>query len=190
MTIKAIETQYKGFRFRSRLEARWAVFFDSLGVPYEYEAQGYDLDGLWYLPDFFLPELNCHIEIKPTFLVDKDWEKVRRLGESMAPAIALCGNPWPWEYFSYFAAAGVIVPVPSAQWALCDECRHVSLIVSSLDARNRLARLACSRDCLDCHVSRWPMPSQSPRVFSASDRMDCAYVAARSARFEHGESPR
>jgi hypothetical protein len=28
--IKAIETSYKGYRFRSRLEARWAVFFDAL----------------------------------------------------------------------------------------------------------------------------------------------------------------
>lgn len=27
--IKAIDTYYKGYRFRSRLEARWAVFFDA-----------------------------------------------------------------------------------------------------------------------------------------------------------------
>ena len=30
--IKAIETYYKGYRFRSRLEARWAVFFDAAGI--------------------------------------------------------------------------------------------------------------------------------------------------------------
>ena len=30
--IKAIETEYNGYKFRSRLEARWAVFFDALGV--------------------------------------------------------------------------------------------------------------------------------------------------------------
>lgn len=28
-TIKPIETRYKGCRFRSRPEARWAVFFDA-----------------------------------------------------------------------------------------------------------------------------------------------------------------
>lgn len=28
--VKAIDTVYKGYRFRSRLEARWAVFFDAL----------------------------------------------------------------------------------------------------------------------------------------------------------------
>ena len=30
--MKVMETRYKGCRFRSRLEARWAVFFDALGV--------------------------------------------------------------------------------------------------------------------------------------------------------------
>lgn len=51
--IKAIETNYKGYRFRSRLEARWAIFFDALGIEWEYEKEGYDLGELgWYLPDF------------------------------------------------------------------------------------------------------------------------------------------
>lgn len=63
--IKPIETRYKGYRFRSRLEARWAVFFDALGIKYEYEPQGWDLDGKWYLPDFWLPEQMCFLEIKP-----------------------------------------------------------------------------------------------------------------------------
>ncbi|PEF63182.1 hypothetical protein [Bacillus cereus] len=53
MNIKPIETIYKGYRFRSRLEARWAVFFDALGIEWEYEKEGYDLGELgWYLPDF------------------------------------------------------------------------------------------------------------------------------------------
>ncbi len=34
--MQAIETIYNGERFRSRLEARWAVFFDTLGVKYLY----------------------------------------------------------------------------------------------------------------------------------------------------------
>jgi len=33
--IKAIETEYDGHRFRSRLEARWAVFFNAVGLTYE-----------------------------------------------------------------------------------------------------------------------------------------------------------
>jgi hypothetical protein len=62
--IKAIETEYNGYKFRSRLEARWAVFFDTLGIEYRYEEDGFDLNGTWYLPDFWLPKHNCWIEIK------------------------------------------------------------------------------------------------------------------------------
>lgn len=63
--IKAIETRYKGYRFRSRLEARWAVFFDAMGLRWEYEPEGFDLgEAGWYLPDFYLPEFNAWVEIK------------------------------------------------------------------------------------------------------------------------------
>lgn len=63
--LKAIETKYKGFRFRSRLEARWAVFFDALNIKWEYEKEGFDLGGTWYLPDFWFPLFNCYGEVKP-----------------------------------------------------------------------------------------------------------------------------
>jgi len=75
--IKAIETKYAGYKFRSRLEARWAVFFDQAGIKYEYEPEGFDFsdypnidqylrpDDRRYLPDFWLPTLNCYLEIKP-----------------------------------------------------------------------------------------------------------------------------
>ena len=56
--MKVIETEYKGYRFRSRLEARWAVFFDACGVRWEYEPEGYVLtDGQYYLPDFLLHDV-------------------------------------------------------------------------------------------------------------------------------------
>ena len=64
--INAIETVYNGYRFRSRLEARWAVFFDAMGIEYQYEPQGFSLkDGTRYLPDFYLPESDTHVEVKP-----------------------------------------------------------------------------------------------------------------------------
>lgn len=65
LAVKAIETVYNGYRFRSRLEARWAVFFDALGLTYEYEKEGYDLGTAgWYLPDFWLPQFPAFVEIK------------------------------------------------------------------------------------------------------------------------------
>ena len=64
--IKPIETVYNGYRFRSRLEARWAVFFDAAGIPYQYEPEGFELaDRTKYLPDFYLPKLDIYCEVKP-----------------------------------------------------------------------------------------------------------------------------
>lgn len=62
--MKAIETQYAGCRFRSRLEARWAVFFDALGIEWHYEPEGFETAYGRYLPDFWLPESKAWIEIK------------------------------------------------------------------------------------------------------------------------------
>lgn len=66
MTIAPLETRYAGHRFRSRLEARWAVFFDTLRIKWEYEPQGYTVgpDKRPYLPDFRLPDLNVFVEVK------------------------------------------------------------------------------------------------------------------------------
>lgn len=41
--MKPKDTPYKGYWFRSRLEARWAVFFDTLGLKWLYEPEGFDL---------------------------------------------------------------------------------------------------------------------------------------------------
>jgi hypothetical protein len=68
MEIKAIETNYAGCRFRSRLEARWAVFFDVLQIKWQYEPEGFETEFGWYLPDFkinnsldrdVLPQFSC-----------------------------------------------------------------------------------------------------------------------------------
>lgn len=65
MTLTAIPTRYADTLFRSRLEARWAVFFDSLGIPWRYEFEGYQTNAGWYLPDFWLPSLQIFAEVKP-----------------------------------------------------------------------------------------------------------------------------
>lgn len=50
--MKPIETKAYGCRFRSRLEARWAVFFTALDLNWEYEPEGYKIGNDFYLPDF------------------------------------------------------------------------------------------------------------------------------------------
>lgn len=76
--IKAIETRYHGYRFRSRLEAKWAVYFDLLYIKYEYEPQGYVLpDGECYLPDFYLPDYEAYVEIKPESIDSESSKKAK-----------------------------------------------------------------------------------------------------------------
>lgn len=71
--LTPIETTYDGYKFRSRLEARWAVFFDLLGIKWEYEKEGYKTPFGNYLPDFWLPDVymrwhkpkGIFLEVKP-----------------------------------------------------------------------------------------------------------------------------
>lgn len=81
--LKALPTPYKGFEFRSRLEAKWAYFFDLIGVRWLYENEGFDLDAGWYLPDFWLPDINggSFIEIKPKM---PDQSELNKYGELAA----------------------------------------------------------------------------------------------------------
>ena len=79
---RAIETNYKGYRFRSRLEARWAVFFDELEIKWVYEPEGYALESGPYLPDFKVLDRNLNpvwIEIKPQSPTVHEMQKVSDL---------------------------------------------------------------------------------------------------------------
>ena len=92
LRIPSKSTKYNGYNFRSRLEARWAVFFDALGIKYHYEYRDFLLpSGKRYLPDFFLPNFyplsDCiegtrgiYAEIKHVF-DEKSKDKCRQLCE-------------------------------------------------------------------------------------------------------------
>jgi hypothetical protein len=90
--IRPIETRYGGYKMRSRIEARWAVFFDASGVKWEYEREGFDLgrDG-YYLPDFYLPELGVWVEIKGSVPTIEECHKCERLAEQGEPVFILWG---------------------------------------------------------------------------------------------------
>lgn len=93
--MKPIETFYGGYRFRSRLEARWAVFFDAVQVGYRYEEDGYDLDGVWYLPDFWLPGLDCWVEIKPKWPTELERQKAQYLSWALEKNVYIFyGDVW------------------------------------------------------------------------------------------------
>src|SRR5690242_8059304 len=99
--IKAIETYYNGYRFRSRLEARWAIYFDTLGIKYEYEKEGYDLgaDGR-YLPDFWLVNKKTWLEVKGQEPTAQEILKLESLArQTRCDALLVVGLPERPSYF-------------------------------------------------------------------------------------------
>ncbi len=97
--IKAIETAYAGCLFRSRLEARWAVVFDHLGIRWEYEPEGLDLDGTRYLPDFCLPGMDgLFVEVKASMENPEPLRKAVLLAAHGRGVVALAGIPEPGKY--------------------------------------------------------------------------------------------
>lgn len=62
-----IPTTYKGITYRSQTEARWAVFFDALGLSFTYEPERIQLStGEVYIPDFFIDDFQAYFEVKPS----------------------------------------------------------------------------------------------------------------------------
>lgn len=161
--MKAIETRYKGYRFRSRLEARWAVFFDALEIQWEYESAGYRMrDGTHYLPDFWLPQVSMYAEVKPTAFTADELAKCRMLSdESGYPVLLLDGAP---DLRSYWA---------------CSEGGYVDYCLFE----GHKYWLTEHRFFSCCSVS-WPEVER----FDGDRFGSPAVEAARSARFEHGES--
>lgn len=94
MNIKPIETFYKGYRMRSRLEARYALFLDLLDVPYDYEPEGFSLGaGLNYLPDFRLNQAKCWLEVKGQRPTPEEMEKASRLSRIGNAVFIVWGDP-------------------------------------------------------------------------------------------------
>lgn len=120
--LRAITTRYKGFAFRSRQEARWAVFFDHLKVRWDYEPEGFDLgNGLRYLPDFWLPDWGIWLEIKPPGDLDYvTLEKAFRLAQlSGNPVYISNGMPDGVGRLLHHSEAGVEIIDARAAWAGC-----------------------------------------------------------------------
>lgn len=127
--MKAIPTVYGGVCFRSRLEARWAAFFDLIEWSWLYEP--IDLNG--WIPDFQLRDLSydgdgrygydkaSYIHVANPFVEIKPFDNYKQFDEAKIkralPKDALClllgfspffemceigGDPEQWDSFSFY----------------------------------------------------------------------------------------
>ncbi len=94
--IPPIETKYKDIIFRSRLEARWAIFFDEMKIEYKYEPGSFQVPfgnfTMKYFPDFVLTNVKSsmqfdqplYVEVKGRTRYEDIYENDRRKFESFA----------------------------------------------------------------------------------------------------------
>jgi hypothetical protein len=183
--IKAIETWYRGIRFRSRLEARWAVLFDALGIHWEYEEQGYVVDGRPYLPDFRLTKWGTWVEVKG-HVAALDHELMLAAAKDLPAAsdgrptlLLLSSIPQPGK--ADIAWIGLqACDDPDGERIVIDS--HWRLGPGALEYADTSSATAVS--CGDDHLWLEPVWSNEKALPSTK----AAYLAARSARFEHGQS--
>lgn len=180
--LKPIETPYNGYRFRSRLEARWAVFFDTLGIEYEYEPEGFTFqDGTKYLPDFYLPQSKQFFEVKGV-LKHKDMHKIEAavkagldvvIGYDDGKFQAL--SSWPDDECE--SLSWVFDSPGESYLCKCKTCGNYWFlgIVGSFTCR------CCGEYDGDHHMST---------VMCGDGYGGEAWDCARQARFEYGETPR
>ena len=208
-TIQAIETFYDGCRFRSRLEARWAVFFNNAGIRYVYEPEGfYEFGdrGAQYLPDFYLPVYDIYAEVKG--LHPGAGEEVKRAINVIANKINRkvllilpdIPNAWDcgvwWLPIYYYHPLCGITGCRASFLTQDGNGDHGSINLTTSFAVGCNCRLntyhpkfiekdlyAVADEDMDDN-DEYPVSE----AFDSQLLRDC-YLKARQARFEHGESP-
>lgn len=181
---KPIETIYKGYRFRSRLEARWAVVFDGLNIEYQYEPEGFVLeDGEKYLPDFYIVTLDCYFEVKGLLPTEDEIRKASKLAESTGKFVYLAFGEIPYLEEWSFNPDSMYMFYPDGamdnQYYFC-ECPQCGAI--GIEYNGRSDRLVCKNN--GCQKS-----AHGDKGYNyETDRLNKAYLKGRQARFEHGEA--
>ena len=172
MESHIIETVYRGHKFRSRQEARWAVFFDQFGIKWQYEKEGYKLGTLGnYLPDFWLPDLHIFCEVKAQKPSDREIAKALALAELSGHDVAVVSLvPQAYgdseNYYGYRCFAGHPCTDDGYYFSKCDVCGTYGYTYSGY-----IRQCDCGNEKRESHS----------KLFEKS----C--LAARCARFEYGK---
>lgn len=172
--IEVKQTEYRGIVFRSRTEARWAVFLDHIGAEWEYEPEGFHLASGLYLPDFYIRTWDVFLEIKGADASRLERVRCQQLAVGTRRRVLLAsGAPGsPIEMFAVSREDGEVHTYTSGI-ARCRKCPDVVLIADSDVGYGAEPASSCSGDPLVCGEKQTPNYNE----------LDDALAAARNERF-------
>lgn len=201
--IPAIETAYAGCRFRSRLEARWAVAFDAFGWSWSYEPEGVQLpSGDRYLPDFSLDHRYIeYVEVKgvmtsrdETRLLDFCYHSQARVlvvGDIPRPDVGGC-HGWylmPGLYDFRVDSIGSVSPLVTRSTVMLAGSQGVPYPIGfaqvvGLGSESRgITRLNFSLTSDETTAFKWDLSLLASLCKAPPQRVAESFRAARSARF-------
>jgi hypothetical protein len=186
---KSLPTYYKGITFRSRLEARWAIILDELGIDWEYEPEallieGYTENAFSYLPDFYLPTADAFLEVKGS-LESQDIPKMLQIAHSITGG----GRPFEWKDSRPFLIAGNLgdeirsaVPISIYNykgWLFMD--RDYDTVRHNMF---HCPKRGFSNHCNRCYARSWHIGDDTDWNFEASmSHHDLAYRLCNNYQF-------
>lgn len=150
----------------------------TLRIRFLYEPEAYSFNGLSYLPDFYLPQQDCFVEIKNPIRKQDDLLKVRYLADATGKRCFMFCRPPTFPDWHDYDHEGAEYIGPNGNydchyiWCRCPHCEKYDL---QFDGR---------ADRIDCDC---PKSSHGNKGFN----YDCsslvhAYKIAQSWRFEPG----
>ena len=170
--MQAITTHYKGYAFRSRLEARWAVAFDFLGLSWQYEPEGYVLSDGPYLPDFTLADHRfgtVFVEVKPSPSKETDWSRIKGMHRETGNPVLLLTDFRAVQRHSFYAVKSAFLE--GEEWYAE---RHGRLCYAPVQLTKSGISVAC--------------PGETQFIWTKiNEDYERAIAAGRSARFEFGQ---
>lgn len=155
MRIPALPAKYNGITFRSRTEARWAVFFDFAGIPFQYEPEAYPLPSGNYLPDFLLelPNRKAWFEVKGQRPDETEIDKLRELSLlSGCEAYITIGAPVSPSFESILLVREWVDHGPFA-FVRCGTCHAVDVVFEGRRERLRCCEAPTTSGSWEPHAS-------------------------------------